>query len=273
MNTRSDSIVREKKPLDQNETEELRHQYLTDGFAVLRNVLHSDEIAALIPGIDRFFADESNRMKGYLYFDFLAKHLFESGLEFENILTREPIISLVEAILGDDCHLLEQVANRNYAGMEFSHFHVDDFVIFPLPDEVEHHDFRITLPPFKVTVMIPLTDIPSTEFGPTQYIPGSHYSGRFPKDSMNPNFCGREPVTIFCKAGDIYLHNGQTWHRPLPNNSDRVRYLLQLHYGVRWIREGYIPQEISPEVLARADRRRRRVLGFFDTYKPHPQPK
>ena len=70
--------------------------------------------------------------------------------------------------------------------------------------------------------------------GPTQFVPGSHYSGRRPPTQDNPTFEGREAVPVFCKAGDIYLTNHQCWHRGAPNVSDRTRYVLQLQYATRW---------------------------------------
>jgi ectoine hydroxylase-related dioxygenase (phytanoyl-CoA dioxygenase family) len=180
------------------------------------------------------------------------------------MLTREPIISLMENLLGPDCHLIAQNAVRNAPGQAIDTFHADDLVMFPIGDDSKRHDPSLTMPVFICTVQIPLTDIPSVEYGPTQFVPGSHYSGRQPNDPYNPSFEGREPVSILCKAGDIYLHNGQCWHRGAPNTSDRTRYLLQLAYGMRWVSQRFYPfvnYQLPPDVLERADDRRKRVLG------------
>ena len=82
-------------------------------------------------------------------------------------------------------------------------WHVDDALFFPLPDNVPRHDPRIDLPVQWLTVQVPLTDIDSIEHGPTQYVPVSHYSGRNPPKTETPTFAGHEPVSVFCKAGDI----------------------------------------------------------------------
>jgi hypothetical protein len=42
------------------------------------------------------------------------------------------------------------------------------------------------------------------------------------------------PVSVFCKSGDIYLHDPQCWHRGAPNTSDRTRYLMQSQYAIDW---------------------------------------
>ena len=128
------------------------------------------------------------------------------------------------------------------------------------------HDPRLRMPVFLLTVQIPLTDIPSDEFGPTQFVPKGHYSGRQPEDVKNPLFEGREPVSIHCKAGDIYLHNGQCWHRGAPNTSIRTRYLLQQAYGMRWVAQRFFPflnYRMPQHVLdhASGDENMLRVLG------------
>ena len=66
-------------------------------------------------------------------------------------------------------------------------------------------------------------DITRLEHGPTQYVPGSHYSGRPPASQEDPVFEGQGPKTVFCHAGDIYFTNHQTWHRGAPNTSNRTR--------------------------------------------------
>ena len=79
------------------------------------------------------------------------------------------------------------------------------------------------MPVMWITVQVALTDIESIEHGPTQYVPGSHYSGRTPNDQENPVFDGIGPVSAFSKAGDIYLQDPMCWHRGAPNTSDRTR--------------------------------------------------
>jgi len=83
-------------------------------------------------------------------------------------------------------------------------------------------------------VQMALSDIELIEHGPTQYVPVSHYSGRTPNSQDNPEFEGNNSVSIFCKAGDIYLQDPMCWHRGAPNNSDRTRYILQSQYAAPW---------------------------------------
>lgn len=254
-----------RQPFTADETAQIVADFRRDGYRVIPNMFTPDEIEAYKAGIDRVLDSDDFPTNYYADGRFVAVRLFETDSIFEELLTREPIISLAESILGANCHLIAQNAIRNKPGVAIDFFHADDLVIAPLPDEIPRHDPRVNLPIFLMTVQIPLTDIPSIEYGPTEFIPGSHYSGRGPNDKKNPTFEGRGPVPVLCKAGDVYLHNGQCWHRGAPNTSDRTRYLLQLVYGMRFISQRFYPfvtYRMPQHVLDNADERRKRVLGL-----------
>ena len=84
------------------------------------------------------------------------------------------------------------------------------------------------------TVQMALNDIEIIEHVPTDYVAKSHYSGRHPYTQDNPVFEDNQPISIFCRASDIYLHDRQCWHRGTPNTSDGTRYLLQSQYAAPW---------------------------------------
>jgi ectoine hydroxylase-related dioxygenase (phytanoyl-CoA dioxygenase family) len=233
-----------------------------EGFALVPGVLDPGEVAELRGLVDRAFDDP--KYAANIYSDIAVVRLFETDRLFEEMLTREPIIGLMEAILGDDCHLIAQNAVRNPSGRAIDNFHVDDLVHFPVGEGMERHDQRAKMPVLVATAQIPLTDVPSTEYGPTQFVPGSHYSGGEPDSIDDPSFDGRGPVDVLCRAGDMYLQNGQCWHRGAPNTSSQTRYLFQMAYAKRFVAQRFYPfvnYHMPEEILARADPRRRRVLG------------
>jgi ectoine hydroxylase-related dioxygenase (phytanoyl-CoA dioxygenase family) len=259
------AIIQDAAPYETQQIERFKQDFYRDGFLLIPSVLQPQEITALKEAVDRVFADSHWEDTNNVYSSFVAVRLFETAQVFEELLTREPIIGLMENILGADCHLIAQNIVRNAPGQAIDRYHADDTVIFPLPEEMQRHDPRMAMPVFILTVQILLTDVPSLEYGPSQYIPGSHYSGRQPNDPINPTFEGREPVTILGKAGDIYLHNGQCWHRGAPNTSDRMRYLLQMAFAQRWVSQRFYPfvnYACPQHVMERADERRQRVLGI-----------
>jgi hypothetical protein len=259
------AAVRDAAPFSTEQMAEIEEKLVRDGFVHLPGILTPAEIEAAREGIDRIFSDEKYREAYNVELDFIALRLFETDPFFVDMLTREPILSLAEYILGPNCHVMAQNAMRNMPGKTIDTFHVDDAVIFELPESIERHDPRLRLPIFYYNCMFALTDIPSIEYGPTQFIPGSHYSGRNPNDPLHPNFEGREPVSILCKAGDAYLFNGQGWHRGAPNTSDRTRYVFGMTFSKRFIAQRFFPYvdyQLPQQVFERADDRCKRVLGF-----------
>jgi ectoine hydroxylase-related dioxygenase (phytanoyl-CoA dioxygenase family) len=259
------AINTQAQPFTESRMAAIASDFHRDGYAVIRGVLEPAEITAMIAAIDRIFADPRSQDEDRLYGPYIAVRLFERDPLFEELMTREPIIGLAEYLLGKDCHLMANNIVRNRPGEAISTFHVDDLVIFPLPDDVPRHDPRLTMPVHLLTVQMPLTPVRTLAQGPTQFVPGSHYSGRQPNDPQAPVFEGRGPVTLYTEPGDLFLHNGQCWHRGAPNTSTDTRYLLQLTYSRRWVSQRFYPfvnYQLPPAVLARADERRRRVLGL-----------
>lgn len=260
----SDTLPFKGRPFTAEQTKKHLDDFNRDGCVHLGNLLTAQEVTTLKQCIDEAFADPDSQAAGRIYSPMTCVRLFETNRLFRDMLVREPIISLIETLLGADCHLLSSNAVRNQPGKAIDTYHVDDLLFFPLPDEVPRFDPRLTIPTFMLNVQIALTDIPSDEYGPTQFIPGTHYSGRHPNDKTNPTWEDRKPVSIPCKAGDVYLQHSQVWHRGAPNTSDRTRYLYQLSYARRVIAQRFYPfmnYKMPDHVLEGAGERLLRVLG------------
>lgn len=224
-------------PFSAEKNQQIVEEFLREGCALIPGVLTPDEVAALRAKTDYYFEHREEtpaRHISYVYGAFVLRYAHELDPLFQSMVTREPIHSLVEAILGPGARFNAQNVIRNEPGNAISVWHVDDVLEFPLPEEIARFDARIRMPILWFTVQVALSDIDTLEHGPTQYVPGSHYSGRRPNSQDNPEFEGHGPVPVFCKAGDIYLTNHQCWHRGAPNTSDRTRYVMQLQYAQRW---------------------------------------
>ena len=237
-----------------------------DGYLLLSGLLAPEDVAAMKEKIDRAFADEHLTQTDNRYGDFIMCRMFELDPFFQDLLVREPFIGIAEHVLGQDCHLIAQNCVRNKPGQALDRFHADESVYFPVSGAMERHDARLRLPVYICTFQMLLTDVPSDAYGPSQYVAGSHYSGREPNDPYHPSFEGRGPVAVHGKAGDGYLHNGQCWHRGMPNTSERTRYLFQNSYGRRWIQQRFYPfvnYRLPQRVLDQAagNERMLRVLG------------
>jgi len=233
-------------------TREILESFHRDGYAFIPGVLEPLEVEALRNRADDLLNDPVLQARENLDLSdpryvqvkahnksgeelpFILRNTIELDSMFQDMLLREPILSLAEAIVGPNCKFCGQNVLRNLPGLSIERWHVDGAIHFPVPDDVPRHDPKIRPPVLWITVQIALSDIESIEHGPTQYVPGSHWSGHHPTSQENPEFEERGPVSIFCKAGDIYLQDPQCWHRGSPNTSDRTRYLMQSQYAVEW---------------------------------------
>ncbi len=249
--------------LEDRQRMELEQRFHRDGFALLPGVLRA-EAPALRALIDTAFAALSDGISSNRYGSYIMARMFELDAAFQALLTCEPFIGIAESILGPNCHLVAQNVVRNRPGEAIDQFHVDDCLHLPLPAHLPRHDPSWRLPCFVFTFQCLLSDVPDLEHGPTQFVPGSHYSGREPGSTSEPSWEGSSPVSILGSAGDVYLHHGQAWHRGAPNRSSQTRYLLQLAYGQRFVAQRFHPfvdYQLPPAVVARADERALRVLG------------
>ncbi|MBI2191138.1 MAG: phytanoyl-CoA dioxygenase family protein [Planctomycetes bacterium] len=257
------------EPFRPEQTQEILDRFYRDGFAVIPQVLTPGEVASLRQVTDELFADPALAGTRYIEGKFILRNTLELSPLFRDMLVREPILNLAQAIVGQDCQFCGQNVLRNPPGVAIARWHVDDVVEFPLPDGVARHDPRLRMPVQWFTVQMALTDIESEEDGPTQFVPGSHYSGRKPNDPDHPVFGGRGPVSMLCRAGDIYLQNNQCWHRGAPNRSHRTRYILQSQYAARWATRrfgDYTRVPVPEDYLRSASERFQRVYG----YRPAP---
>ncbi|HYF49163.1 MAG TPA: phytanoyl-CoA dioxygenase family protein [Planctomycetota bacterium] len=258
----TDTELLPRQPLAPAETTSIVQTFQRDGVAVLGKLFDAAEVAALKAEADRVFSDPTHADN--LYSDFIAVRLFECSRLFRDLIVREPLISVVESLLGPDCHLIANNMVRNRPGQAIDSFHADDFVWFPLPPELPRFDSRMTFPTFILGCHIALTDLESDEFGPLQYVPGSHYSGRQPADAKKPEFEDRPVRSILVEAGTVYLQHPQVWHRGAPNTSTRTRYILQYAYGMRFIAQRFYPflnYRMPHHVLEGANERMLRLLG------------
>ncbi len=242
-------------------------EFHEQGFAVLRSVLSVDRAQHLRELVEQRYRDPSTHEKperDFVRGGVSLMRMFEYHRAFRDLLVQEPVIDVLEQLLGDDCHVVAQNALRTPRGKAIVNWHIDDALFFPflahLPDLP---DYAKPLPCYSVNVMVALSDIDAEEFGPTQVVAGSHLTGRKPDytDALPPEVAA---TSLLARAGDVYLVNSQTWHRGAQNESERVRYLLTATYGRRFISQRFYPfldYRMPEHVLDGASDRLRRLLG------------
>ena len=230
-------INQEVPCVDKLDTANSAEVFAREGCVRIPEVLTGAQVAALRAATDAraLNPDPNSRHTSYAGKAFVLRQCEELGPVFADMITHPTLATIAETVLGPGAVFNAMNVIRNGPGQAISNWHVDDVLEFPLPADVPRFDARMRMPVFWFTVQVALSDIDSLEHGPTQYVPTSHYSGRIPSQSPDISFEGHAPKAVFCKAGDIYLTNHQTWHRGAPNLSDRVRYVMQVQYAQRWV--------------------------------------
>jgi len=225
------------EPLSDARYSEIGEEFNRDGSALIQQVFTPEDVQALRDRTDDYFHrrdDIPKRFASYALNAFVLRNCAELDPLYASVLEHPIVKGLATTVLGPDPRFNALNVIRNEPGTAINVWHVDDVLELPLPDDIPRFDARIRLPVFWFTIQVALSDIDSIEHGPTQYVPTSHYSGRRPISQDNPRFEEFGPKEIYCKAGDVYLTNHQTWHRGAPNTSDRTRYVMQLQFAQRW---------------------------------------
>ena len=236
-----------------------------DGYVYLPGVIKSEEIIELKTAMDRLdrvpdsFDQHGTPENG----GFLNKHInnaFNRDITFLRYLDKPEVIEIEEAIHGKDCHVIGMTAWTTGPGRPEQTLHTD-WLPISLPEDILA-DPRVKVPVFITTCHYYLNDI-YEELGPTNFVTGSHNSGRAPNGDTE--WKGGEERSIMCNAGDAVIFRSEVWHRGTANTSDENRYLLQVHYSHRMITQKFPPYlnkfQFDPAILSQATDRQHRLLG------------
>lgn len=94
----------------------------------------------------------------------------------------------------------------------------------------EQGPLAASLPPYAITVAIPLIDL-DEETGTTKLYPGS--MGLMADADGTPPELG-EALCPFVKRGGCFLMDYRLWHRGMPNRSDRDRPIVYIVFAREW---------------------------------------
>jgi ectoine hydroxylase-related dioxygenase (phytanoyl-CoA dioxygenase family) len=237
-----------------------------DGFVFIPDVLPPDTVRALREDLDRILPARGERMEH-------ATRLFERSAANLALFDLDPVVSLAEAIIGEDeshgaesCHVVMNNSFRVRDGGGISGWHQDDSSHY----KVTHGEppTNVHLPCLMLTANYYLTDVPTLENGPGQAVPGSHLFGRKPPADLAGTPWEQRVHSCLGRAGGVMVFNNQLWHRGAPCTAKEPRVITQVGYGRRFIGHLYHPfmnYQMPEHCYAGADARKRRLLGF----KPH----
>ena len=237
-----------------------------EGFAYFPKVLRNSEISDLRAAMDRLTAieesfDRHTEPPEQPFLNKSINNVFNRDPIFLSYLDRPEIIDLIEMVHGDDCHCIGMTAWMTGTGRPPQKLHTD-WQPLTLPESVMKMP-EIKIPIYITTAHYYLDDL-TEELGPTNFVPGSHRSGRQPREGET-TFNGTGEQSILCNAGDCIVFRCEVWHRGTPNTSGRTRYLLQVHYAQRMITQKYPPYlnkfQFDKRILEQASPRQLRLMG------------
>ena len=171
------------------------------------------------------------------------------------MLSAHPLLlGIVESLVGPGPEIDTLTCVVALPGARAQHFHRDHPPLFDEDAAIES-----ALPPFAVTVSIPLIDL-DEETGATLLFAGSHRSAERP-DEEGADAGAARPA--YMRRGGCYMMDYRLWHRGMANRSDRARPVLYFVFARPWFRDshnfGAHPRvRVGEDVLrAMPDRQRR----------------
>jgi ectoine hydroxylase-related dioxygenase (phytanoyl-CoA dioxygenase family) len=235
------------------------------GFLFLQNVLPPEWCAELRADLDWALAHNPNGLNAHNPKLILAHRLFETSQANLRLFDMEPIVSLAEALIAPNCHVIHNNSFKTPHGAGIDAWHQDD----PAHYLVTHGEppTNVRLPVLFFTCNYYLTDVTQVEHGGTEVIPGSHLFGAAPPKVMEGTKWEKQVHYNLGGAGSVIIFNNQVWHRGGPNRSDRTRYITQVTYARRMIGHKYYPfmnYQMPEHVYKDANPRLKRLLGFLD---------
>jgi ectoine hydroxylase-related dioxygenase (phytanoyl-CoA dioxygenase family) len=250
---------------DANQIQQWADQFNRDGCLFLKNVLPPALCTELREDLERMLAeDDLKAPAGSAPQDFVNR-AFERSAANVSLFDLEPIVSLAEALIAPNCHVIHNNSFRSRRGHGLSFWHQDDAPHYLVTDGQPPTNVR--LPVMFFTANYYLTDVTEIAHGGTEVIPGSHLFGKScPPDLAGTGLESKIQYNLG-EAGSVVLFNNQVWHRGGPNTSDRVRSITQVTYARRIIGHKYFPfmnYQMPEHVYRDADPRRRRLLGFLE---------
>ena len=194
------------------------------GWTVLEGAVPSELVGRLAERIDALHTELDTPLGAN---EFLGEHtrrvfnLLPRDPVFAEVPTHEPVLPVVEGVIGRECLLSSITAVETNPGETDQPFHADDGTL-PLP---RPH------PPVTCTAIWALTDF-TAENGATRLVPGSHERARIPRRGDTPDFVQAE-----MPAGSVLVYHGSLWHAGGANRSDERRLGIIVNYCAGFLRQ------------------------------------
>ena len=223
-------------------------EVITRGYAIIRNVLDTAEVADLRGVLDRLISedlahpDPRRRHDDWMSFNGVLR-----DDAIADVVAHPKILPHVEAILGPTCIMYACVSSSMPPhGTNYSRrVHVDSQRVIPSY-------------PTNIGVLTALTDF-TDHNGATRLLPGSFER----LDPPTQAEFDRDAETVYLRAGEALIFNARTWHAGGINHTDQPRHALTVNYCRSYMRQHFdFPRMIPADQAAQLTPMLRRLLGF-----------
>jgi ectoine hydroxylase-related dioxygenase (phytanoyl-CoA dioxygenase family) len=148
-------------------------------------------------------------------------NLANKGEIFRELYAHPQVLEVVEAVMGPDIRA-SMVNARDvppHTGVRMP-FHMDS-------DRGRVRDEK----GYSAATAIWMLDEFTAANGATAFVPGSHLFGKSPREILSDlNAAHPDEIVIEGQPGDVLVFNGHCWHAGRPNETDRHRRAILIHY-------------------------------------------
>jgi hypothetical protein len=197
-----------------------------DGFLLLRGVLTREQVDRVNARLDELLAEEGAEAGKEVHqepgTDRLAD-LPNKGEMFHPMIAHPRVLAAVAHVLEGDVKLSTLNSRAAQPGKGQQALHAD----WGDPDPTGK---------FHVCNSLWMLDDFVPENGPTRIVPGSHRSGKHPKDALvDPAAPHPQEVLALGRAGDVLVFNSHAWHGGTLNRTDKPRRSITAYYCRRHV--------------------------------------
>lgn len=209
--------------------EDLRQQFLTDGYCYLRDFIPPDAVKQICASVERdvWTHNQLERPTGYV------PGFLRFNQDFAPYITADPLKPFVESFFGPHYRISMVSGIVNGAGIPRGLIHSDwpynqksaAHIPPPYPDAVLH-----------IVTMWMLTDF-TLENGGTVVVPGSHKKPchPLPGGEYDPAEPYPGEARLIGKAGTIGVFDARLWHAVAPNISGTDRVAVLVRFAPWWL--------------------------------------
>lgn len=237
-------------------TDEQRRMLDEQGFLLLPGLLSTEAIQEVRARLEALWEEEGQDAGSENYIEAGARRLANlagKGDLFRPLFAHPLVLAAARHVVGPDVRLSMLNARDALPGSGARQpFHADT-------DSGGKPDAK----GYYACTAIWMLDDFTAQNGATRLVPGSHHSGKLPKEGMADIFGPHlEEVVVTGTEGDVLVFNGHCWHAGGENRTRKGRCALLAHYLRADIPRAENRQQcLSPEVTARMTQEELALLG------------